>query len=166
MKLAHIVIRGTIVLTSLVPLPGQAEERNLIRFNPNYRFSERCIAAIMRVEDNLINRAALHSSRVSIEDHPHKRRTYGLDFIVVGTRGTNVMSSPVLIKSLAQDAFLNCEDDKVSSISFGMAYTGWSLIFGRVNNTFQHFKCVEDLIPNRQEMFNAIIPWGYQYCTL
>lgn len=166
MKRIFTPIGGAILLPILVILPGLAEQGNLIRFEQKHDFSEKCMAAIMRVEDNLINRAVLHSSYTREENHPQQRGTKKVIFGITGSIGRKVMFASQLLTDLAKDAFLNCEADGVSSITFGYWGSGHHYSFGRVNNVFEIFKCIEDLTPDSPRSFSAIIPWGYTYCNI
>ncbi|AFY60088.1 hypothetical protein [Synechococcus sp. PCC 6312] len=170
MRNLGIITTLTIIFNSFVMQSVFAEEAELIRLQHRNRVSRNCLIAIMRVEDDLINRFVLNRSSIQQEKHFEYFNSYTIFFVLSYRQaGRDILYSPKLITDLAKDVFINCKDSNVSSVVFGMDASSIHVQFGEVNGKFSAFKCIEDVVPknsNDRYEYPRIMPWGYQACAL
>lgn len=128
--------------------------------------SQECQTAIASVEKQLKTNRQLKINASVIEklkyypDHPRSRpNQYG--FGISGEAARSVMSSPVLINSLAKQIINNC--DSIGAVSFNLYRTGATQLHGLMpNEKVKFFKCPADF--DDYDVYPRMLKWG-EFCS-
>lgn len=80
--------------------------------------------------------------------------THSIYFITDKRGDSNLLNSPILMKSISTELFAKC--NAAGSVIFGFDKSEWSEIFGKMTDgTIRKFECTQDL---------GKITWGTQAC--
>lgn len=122
--------------------------------------STKCARQIEATEQRLLEIKDLSLVEAGTEEYSESEpdrplyATHSAYFIVEQSGGSNLMHSPVLMKSIATDIFAKC--DAAGSVIFTFNNSDWVEIYGKfTDGSVKSFKCAEDL---------TTIPWGTQPC--
>ena len=129
--------------------------------------TEECRAAIASVENQLETGRQLQIEVSGIEkhyypDHPEGRpNEYGLG--VSGDAARSVMSSPMLMSSLAELVINSC--NSISLISFNLYQTGAAQVFGLMpNKKVEVLQCPADYDDYFPNPYPRELTWG-EFCS-
>ena len=110
--------------------------------------TEECVNTIASIENQLVTDRQLTLEMSEINDRnapgkPPEGRPHQYAFGMSGSAVETILSSPVLLDTLATQIIDNC--DSISSVSFGLWQSGLVGVFGLMpNGEVELFRCPED----------------------
>ena len=143
------IISNTVLL-NVLPVRAQGVE------------TPECTNAVSSVESQLKSDRDLIIEQSEINNRnapgtPPEGRPNQYAFGMSGSAAEGVMSSPVLLNTLATQVIDNCSS--ISSVSFGLWQSGWVSVFGLLaNGEVEPFKCPEDYEFN--PLTDRSLVWG------
>lgn len=127
--------------------------------------TEECVKAITSGENQLraVRQLTLELSEIdngNVSGTPPEGRPNQHAFGLKGEKASSVLSSPVLMNTIATRIIDNC--NSISSVSFGVWQTGWLVVYGLIENEgVKIFKCPEDY--NYDPETDRDLIWG-EFC--